>query len=113
MKVKFKKKPREYVVGINKKICLKDYGKIFLNNNEQITFVTNSSAEHDVTRKSWGFYATQSVNYRLKKKFKTALVINPLRRIYIMLVEKKFLNKFRIYCKAENQKVLLWLDELK
>ena len=78
MKIKIKKKPRKFVVGINKKIQLSDYGKIFLKPNEQISFITENFSTHDVTRKKWGFYATQSINARLKK-FKTALVINPLK----------------------------------
>jgi hypothetical protein len=111
MKLKLRKKPRKYDVGINKKIKISDLGKISLKPDEQISFVTKNFASHDVTRKNWGFYATQSINSRLKKRFKTALVINPLKRIFIMLVEKKFLKQFKNYCKSEDQKVLMWLDE--
>ena len=112
MKIKLNKFPRKFTVGMNKKkkIKLFDCGKIYLKPNEQISFITQSLSSHDVTRKKWGFYATQSINSRLKKKFRTALVINPLGRIFVMLVEKKYLNEFKKYCKAENQKVLIWLD---
>ena len=44
------------------------YYKIYLKSNEQITFVTDNFSKHDVTRKKWGFYGTQSVNSRLNKK---------------------------------------------
>ena len=111
MRLKIKKKPRKFTLGINKKIKISDLGKINLKPDEQISFITESLSAHDVTRKNWGFYATQSINSRLKKKFKTALVINPLKRIFIMLVERKFLKEFKKYCKTENQKVLMWLDE--
>lgn len=112
MKVKFKKKARKFKVGINKKIIISDLGEIILKPNEQITFTTESLARHDVARKNWGFYATQSVNSRLKKKFKTAIVVNPLKRVFIMLVERKHISKFKRYCKEEDQRVLMWLDEI-
>jgi hypothetical protein len=112
MKIKIKKKPRKFTVGINRKIKLFDCGKIFLKPNEQISFVTENLSTHDVTRKKWGFYATQSINSRLKKRFRTAIVINPLKRIFVMLVEKKYLKEFKSYCKAENQKILCWLDKI-
>ena len=110
MRIKKKKNPRKFAVGLNNKIQIKDCGSIYLKPNEQISFVTKSLAKHDVTRKDWGFYATQSINSRLKKNFKTAIVINKLKRIFIMLVEKKHIKKFNRYCKKENQKVLTWLD---
>ena len=110
--MKIKKKNRKFQSGLYKKIYLKDSGKIFLKKNELVSFVTEDLSEHDVVRKDWGFYATQSINSRLKKNFKTALVINPLERIFVMVVEKKYLNKFKKYCKDEKQKVLCWLDEL-
>ena len=115
MKIKLKKNPRKFIVGMNKKnkIKLFDCGQILLKPNEQISFVTESLSTHDVTRKKWGFYATQSINSRLKKRFKTAIVINQINRIFIMLVEKKHLKEFNKYCKTENQRVLIWLDDLK
>ena len=112
MKIKLRKKPRKFTVGINTKIVLSDFGKIILKPNEQISFITENLATHDVARKDWGFYATQSVNSRLKKNFKTAIVINPLKRVFVMLVERKYLKEFKKYCKIENQKVLFWLDEI-
>lgn len=38
MKIKINKKPRKFTVGLNNTI-LKDLGKIYLNNNEQLTFI--------------------------------------------------------------------------
>ena len=62
MRLKIKKKPRKFTVGINKKIKISDLGKINLKPDEQISFITESLSAHDVTRKNWGFYATQSIN---------------------------------------------------
>ena len=40
MKLKIRKKPRKFDVGLHKKITLKDMGYIALNNDEQVTFIT-------------------------------------------------------------------------
>tara|TARA_B100001123_G_C15298584_1_gene1020180 strand:+ start:27 stop:371 length:345 start_codon:yes stop_codon:yes gene_type:complete len=112
MKFKKKKLPRTFSVGLRKRIIIKDLGQIYLSPNEQLTFITKNKNKYDFVRKDWGFYATPSINHRLKKEgFKTALVKNFLNRIFIMVVEKKNMSKFRKYCKNENQKVLFWLDE--
>jgi len=112
VKIKINKKKRNFEVGRGKKITIKDVAKIYLKHNEQVTFMTSNQGKHDVTRKDWGLYATQSINSRLKKKFKTALVINPLKRVFIMLVERNKIKNFKRYCKQENQKVLIWLDQI-
>ncbi len=112
MKIKLRKKPRTYKVGKERKTQIHDCGDLTLKYNEQISFVTNNRARHDVIRKNWGFYATQSINNRLKKNFKTGLVINSDKKIYLMLVEKKKLKVFKKYLKLENQKVIIWLDQI-
>ena len=86
-----KKKPRLYKVGINNKIVIKDYGKIKLSNNEQISFVGNSGL-YDFCKKNWGFYSTPSINKRLKNNnFETYLVKNIYDDIYLY---HKFLKLF-------------------
>ena len=109
----FKKKAvRKFNVGIKKNITIKDVGEINLLSNEQVTFITRDKKKYDFCRKDWGFYATPSINYRLKKEgFKTALVKNRQNRLYIMIVDKKFISKFKKYCKVEKQTVLFWLDK--
>ena len=84
MKTKIKKKPRIYNVGFSDKFQVKDFGKIFLNANEQITFVSRNR-EYDFSMKNWGYYATPSINGRLKNNnYKTFLVKNIYNKIYIM-----------------------------
>ena len=53
MKFLKKKVPRKFSVGNNKKVILKDFGKIYLNSNEQLTFVKNKS-EFDIVKKKLG-----------------------------------------------------------
>ena len=57
--------PREFEVGYGETIVMRDCGRVELDADEQVTFTTESGAEYDVARKSWGFYATPSLNGRL------------------------------------------------
>jgi len=110
MKTKIKKKPRIYNVGFSDKFQVKDFGKIFLNANEQITFVSRNR-EYDFSMKNWGYYATPSINGRLKNNnYKTFLVKNIYNKIYIMVVNDLKMNSFKDYIDYENQKILLRLD---
>ena len=110
MKLNIKKNPRKYTVGRNKNITISDMGNIFLKSNEQITFVTESKNQYDFCRKSWGYYATPSINSRLKNEnFLTALVSNQNNRIYLMVIEKNKLKQFKNYIKSENQTIVAWL----
>ena len=110
--MKISKKKRVFVVGSGKNILkIKHVADIKLNDNEQIT-IKYQKSNYDFVKKNWGFYATPSVNSRLKKEgFKTAVVKNQLKRIFVMVVEKKKIQKFKKYCKDQNQEILFWLDE--
>lgn len=113
MKTSFKDKPREYQVGLDGQITIKDMGQITLEPDEQVTFTTPAGAEYDLARKDWGYYATPSVNDRLKRfGFKTALVRNSKGQIYIMLVEKERMSSFEAYLAEEKNHILQWLDEM-
>ncbi len=104
--------PRTFRVGRDQSIELSDCGRVYLDPNEQVTFVTPSGREHDFAAKGWGFYATPSVNGRLKDQgFKTALVRNPQGRVFVMVVEQDRMEEFEAYCQDEAQDVLEWLDE--
>jgi len=113
-KIKLLKKPRILKVGENKKIKIKEVGYVYLKNNEQITLINENKKNYDIVKKSWGYYATSSVNDRLKKEgFKTAIVKNKSNKYYIMIVDIKKIKNFNNYCKKENQKVIEWIDEKK
>lgn len=107
MKILKKKKPRKFEVSTGpKKIYIKHCADIYLKKNEQIT-LKNFDKEYDIVKKDWGFYATPSINDRLKRfGFRTFIVKNSHNKIYIFLVDKKKILKFKKYCKIENQKIL-------
>ena len=112
MKLSEKKPKRSFFVGKNKKIKIEDCGSIHLDNDEMITFLTKDKKEWDVVKKNWGFYATPSINDRLNKQgFRCALVKNKKGSIFIMLIEKNKLDKFKGYISKEDNHILMWLDE--
>lgn len=112
MKVYIKKPPREYEVGLNKDIKIKDCATIKLESNEQVTFIDEDKREYDLCRKSWGYYATPSINSRLYKfNFKTALVKNSKDQYYVMLVEKDKIDDFNNYIENDQNELIEWLDE--
>ena len=114
MKIDLKDPPRKFKVGQNNQIEISDCGDIELQANEQVTFVSDTGPRFDFARKDWGFYATPSINGRLKREgFKTALVENQKGQIYVMAVENTKFSEFEKYCHEEKQTVLEWLDERK
>ena len=111
MRIVRNKKPRKF--NPSKNITIKDCAKIYLKSNEQVTFLTKTKQEYDVCKKDWGYYATPSVNGRLKSfDFKTSIVKNiKTNKIYIFLLEKGKERKFFNYLKNENCRVIKWLSK--
>ena len=104
--------PRKFWVGRGNQIEISHCANVDLEPDEQVTFVTDSDKEYDVVRKPWGFYATPSVNSRLKNQgFKTALVKNSKSQWYIMLVDDDQIDAFHAYLEKEQNEVIEWLDE--
>jgi hypothetical protein len=109
--IKINKPPRLFSVGFNKEIKISDCGQIKLQSNEQVTFIEDEK-EYDVAKKDWGFYATPSINGRLKSfGYKTALVMNSVGKYYVMIVDKEKMEKFNKYIISEKSSVVQWLDE--
>lgn len=112
MKIKVNETPREFSVGKDQTITLKDMGSIILTPDEQVTFLSEEGAEYDVCRKSWGYYATPSLNDRLRRfGYKTALVKNTKGQGFIMLVDETKTAQFFDYLKEEDNFLVSWLDE--
>jgi hypothetical protein len=105
--------PRKFeVTGAGIKLDLSDCGSIELNPDEQVTFTTASGGQYDVTRKSWGFYATPSINGRLKSfGLRGALVVSKFGKIFLMLVETGKESEFFTYINSDLQKFICWLDD--
>jgi hypothetical protein len=107
-----KEPPREFEVGFGKKVIIRDCGVLELAADEQVTLITEQGGEYDVTRKSWGFYATPSMNGRLSSfGLRAALVKNRLNRHFVLLVENACQHAFQQYCEQEPLTVVAWLDD--
>ena len=104
--------PREFKVGAHP-VSIYDFGNIYLDQNEQVTFKRQSGAEYDITAKDWGFYATPSINGRLLEfGFRTVLVTSSLtNKRYILIVEIGHENSFNSYLQLESLVIESWLDE--
>ncbi len=112
MKLYKNKNPRKFIVGHKHKLTISHVASLKLKSNEQITFIDSNNNEYDIVKKSWGFYATPSVNDRLKRnKYKTAIVKNKKNQIYVMIVKINYLTKFKQYLKKHENKLMYWLDE--
>ena len=103
--------PRVFRVGAAP-IAMADCGRVALAPDEQVTFVTPGGAEYDVARKSWGFYATPSLNRRLPHRgLRPALVVSPAGAAYVLLVERGHEDDFERYLAVEGHRRLAWLDD--
>jgi hypothetical protein len=111
MKLAIQDPPREFGVGEGGAIRLKDCAQITLAPDEQVTFLTESGGEYDVVRKSWGFYATPSLNRRLERfNLRAVLVKSSTKQYFIMLVERGNEPVFQRYLEQTQQVVICWMD---
>jgi hypothetical protein len=103
--------PREYECGFDVKRTIRDCARVDLNADEQITFLGDSGAEYDVTRKDFGFYATPSTNGRLARfGLRTAIARNRLGQLFVLLVESGKEPLFERYLSEEKMQLMTWLD---
>ncbi len=112
MRFERKDPPRVFSVGRGgMPIHIKDCGRVELEPDEQLTFVTSSGAEYDVVRKLWGFYATPSLNGRLKRfGLRGVLVRNTLGQYFVLLLEQGHELAFDRYVRDERLAIVCWLD---
>ena len=104
--------PRRFRVGFDKSVELADCASIGLEADEQVTLTTVTGGELDVTRKSWGFYATPSLNSRLPGfGLHGRLVRNRVGHLFVVLVEAGHEAEFDRYRAKEGLEVVAMLDE--
>jgi len=113
MKFHLKQPPREFTIGDPANpITLRDCGALELAPDEQVTFVGSNHLEYDVVRKTWGFYATPSVNGRLGNfGLRTALAKSTSGKYYVLLLEAGKEAEFNQYLHLERMHVVCWLDD--
>jgi 2-polyprenyl-3-methyl-5-hydroxy-6-metoxy-1,4-benzoquinol methylase len=103
--------PRVFQTGRDEPIAIRDCGRIALEPDEQVTFVTESGSEYDVTRKAWGFYAAPSLNGRLLDYgLHAALARSLVGKYYLFLVQRGCEDAFADYLRREQNVLVRWLD---
>lgn len=106
-----KEPPREFQAGFDVKRTIRDCGNVHLSDDEQITLLTESGAEYDVTRKDFGFYMGPSLNGRLLSfNLRAVLAKNRIGRYFALLVEQGKESEFERYIREEQMQVVCWLD---
>ena len=111
MKIKENIPPRTFEVGMGEVARMSDCARIELQADEQVTFKTEDGHEFDVARKAWGFYATPSLNGRLKSfGLRGVLVKGPTAKFFIWLVEAGKEEAFQRYLRQERHEIITWLD---
>ncbi len=116
MRIERQDPPREFPVG-RTGASMFHAADAWLEDDEMATLRTDSGTQFDVSRKSWGYYATPSMNRRLTEHgLRAALCIGVPRRegdverMYLMLVERGHEHDFQSYLEAEDMRVVGWLD---
>jgi hypothetical protein len=64
----------------------------------------------DVTRKDWGYYATPSLNGRLREHGLRAVLVLGGGKLYLLLVEEGAEPAFEDYLREQELRVVAWLD---
>ena len=102
--------PRRFRAGRRAEVEMSDTGRLALDADEQVTLTTPAGGEYDVARKSWGFYATPSVNRRLPSfGLRACLATNPDGHRFVLLVEAGCEDDFAAYRDAQGLSIE-WLD---
>lgn len=116
MKFDAKDPPRAFRVGATGDIELLDCGTVWLAPDEQVTFQTDNrgTTAFDVTRKAFGYYASNSLNGTLPRQgLRAALCRNDSHGLlYMLYVELGKEDLYRAYIAAEGMSHLGWMDEL-
>lgn len=108
--------PREFEVG-RRGGRLRHVGDAWLGADEVLTLRSETGTEVDLTRKSWGYYGSPSLNGRLREHgLRAALAVGVPRdgeqagRMYLLYVEDGREADFDAYLSAEEMEVVAWLD---
>lgn len=111
MKIEAQVPAREFHVGYHE-IVISHVANVALEDDQMVTFV-GSGTEYDVTRKSWGYYATPSLDRRLPAHgLRPAIMRNTnTRHCFVVLVEVGQEEVWRDYMDQESQELVMWLDD--
>ena len=107
--MRIRKSNRKFFPLKDSNLQITDCGKIILKKDEQVTFEFNKK-KYDFCCTNWGFYASPSINSRLKKEgFKIGLFKNKENKRYILAVDKDKIKNFKIFLKETKHSLINWL----
>jgi len=110
MKLTLQEPPRVFTAG-REPVTLSHVADLDLQPDELVTFTTPAGGAFDVSRKAWGFYATPSLNGRLKGAgLRACLAEGEGGKRFILLVERGCEASFLEYLQHQSMVVLFWLD---
>lgn len=106
MRVEPREPPRQFTVG-RTQIELSHVADIELEPDELVTFRTPSGTEYDVVRKTWGYYATPSLDQRLPEHGLNPVLVRNQRNgnHFVLLVDSEMQSEFEVYCSSEDLEV--------
>lgn len=111
MKIREIDPPRQFGTGPEGRTALKHCADIELAPDEQVTFIASDGSEHDVVRKAWGYYATPSINNRLRGFGLQAVLARSGDKFFVLLVHDDSHDDFHAYLDEQGMAIVTWLDE--
>ena len=103
--------PRSFKVGHpGREIELYHVLDLELGYDEQVTLKTDNGGEFDICRKSWGYYATPSLNGRLASFGYRSCLVNSGARRYVQVIEITRMDEYLAYVAEQGMEIIAWLD---
>ena len=84
---------------------------LMLEADEQVTLVAEGGKEVDICRKDWGYYATPSLNSRLKKFGYRCCLVDSAGKKFIHIVDQNKMVSYQNYLDQQKMTIIMWLDD--
>tara|TARA_B100000676_G_scaffold283837_1_gene310919 strand:+ start:762 stop:1124 length:363 start_codon:yes stop_codon:yes gene_type:complete len=111
MNFKIIKPVRKFEVGGTRPtIELSHVMDLMLEADEQVTLVTEGGKEVDICRKDWGYYATPSLNSRLKRFGYRCCLVDSAGKKFVHIVDQNKIPSYQNYLDQQKMTIVAWLD---
>ena len=111
MNFKIIKPVRKFEVGVKEPaIELAHVMDLMLEADEQVTLVAEGGKEVDICKKDWGYYATPSLNSRLKRFGYRCCLVDSAGKKFVHIVDKNKMLSYQNYLDEQKMTIVAWLD---
>lgn len=111
MNFKIIKPVRKFGVGVKEPpIELAHVMDLMLEADEQVTLVAEGGKEVDICKKDWGYYATPSLNSRLKRFGYRCCLVDSAGKKFVHIVDKNKMLSYQNYLDEQKMTIVAWLD---